>query len=147
MDSYLTFKIGKEAFAANIKSVIEIINVPEITELPNSDAHVLGVINHRGKVLVVIDAKVKFNIQSNLKKDNPCIIILETMIGDKNHEMGIMVDIADSVLELSENEILPPPNIGASIKEDMISGVINRNNEFIMILNIDNVFTKEFKIK
>jgi len=147
MNSYLTFKIGKESFAANITNVLEIINVPEITKLPNSEAHVLGVINNRGKVLVVVDPRNKFQIESTILKKNPCIVILEIEETGNTHELGILVDLAESVIELNESDILPPPNVGAKYKEDIISGVINRNEEFIMILHIKNIFNKEFKIK
>jgi purine-binding chemotaxis protein CheW len=147
MKSYLTFKIGKEAFAADITNVIEIINVPEITELPNSPDYVLGVINHRGKVLVAVDPKKKFDISSTLIKRNPCIVILETKTDETSHELGMLVDLAESVIEMDESEILPPPNIGAKLREDIISGVIKRNEEFIMVLNIENLFSKEFNIK
>ena len=147
MNSYLTFKIGKESFAANISNVLEIINVPEITKLPNSEEHILGVINNRGKVLVIVDPKNKFQIDTSLQKTNRCIVILEIEEEANKHELGLLVDLAESVIELSDSDILPPPNVGAKFKEDIISGVINKNDEFIMILNIKNVFSKEFKIK
>ncbi len=146
MNSYLTFKIGKESFAAGIENVLEIIGVPEFTTLPNAPDHVLGVINHRGKVLVTVDPRLKFGITSVLPKSNPCIIILENKTEENTHELGILVDMAESVIELNEKEILPPPSLGASLKEDIITGVIKRDNEFIMILNIENVFSKEFNL-
>ena len=147
MNSYLTFKIGKESFAANITNVLEIINVPEITKLPNSEEHILGVINNRGKVLVVVDPKNKFQIDTMLQKTNTCIVILEIEEEGNKYELGLLVDLAESVIELNDSDILPPPNVGAKFKEDIIAGVIHKNEEFIMILNIDNVFSKEFKIK
>lgn len=147
MNSYLTFKIGKESFAANISNVLEIINVPEITKLPNSEEHVLGVINNRGKVLVVVDPKYKFHITSSILKKNPCIIILEIEDAGNMHDLGLLVDLAESVIELEEKEILPAPNVGAKFKEDIISGVIKKGDDFIMILHIKNIFSKEFKIK
>jgi len=147
MNSYLTFKIGKESFAVIISNVLEIINVPEITRLPNSEEHVLGVINNRGKVLVVVDPRKKFQIDTSIIKKNPCIVILEIEDSGNTHELGLLVDLAESVIELNETDILPPPNVGAKFKEDIISGVIKKNDEFTMILHVKNIFNKEFKIK
>ena len=145
MRSFLTFMVGNQYFAADIFSVIEIINIPEITQMPNSPDYMLGVINHRGKVLTVFDPKIKFGIESHLIKSNPCIVILEIEQESSPIQIGIKVDLAESVVEIDESEILPPPSVGAKLKNDIIEGIIKKDEKFIMILKVKELYNLELK--
>ncbi|NPD45677.1 MULTISPECIES: chemotaxis protein CheW [unclassified Lentimicrobium] len=144
LSSYLTFQLGKEKFAANIANVLHILGVPQITELPNSPAHIKGAINLRGKVLTVIDPHMKFEIESQEITKNSCIVVLEMEYESDRLEIGALVDSVDKVIEITENELLPPPDLGTKFKSEYIENVININDEFIMVLNIKNVFTSEY---
>lgn len=144
LSSYLTFQLGNEKFAANIANVLHILGVPQITELPNSPPHIKGAINLRGKVLTVIDPHLKFEIESQEITKNSCIVVLEIEHESEKIEIGALVDSVDKVIEITEDELLPPPDLGTQFKSDYIENVINLNNEFILVLNIENVFTSEY---
>lgn len=144
LSSYLTFQLGKEKFAANIAHVLHILGVPQITELPNSPAHIKGAINLRGKVLTVIDPHQKFEIESQEITKNSCIVVLEIEYESDKLEIGALVDSVDKVIEITEDELLPPPDLGTQFKSEYIENVININDEFILVLNIKNVFSSEY---
>lgn len=135
MKSYLSFKIGKEYFALDIANVLEIIMVPQITPLPNSAEHIVGVVNNRGNVLLIIDPYVKFGFQNAQdRKEAKYIIVMELIQDERSEKIGVLIDHAENVLEIDESQILPPPGQGSEFKEDIISGIIKMNNHFIMIL-------------
>lgn len=144
LSSYLTFKLGEEKFAANIANVLHILGVPRITELPNSPAHIKGAINLRGKVLTVIDPHLKFEIKSQDITKNSCIVVLEIEHDSEKIEIGALVDSVDKVIEITDDKLLPPPDLGTQFKSEYIENVINLNEEFILVLNIKNVFSSEF---
>lgn len=144
LSSYLTFKLGKEKFAANIANVLHILGVPAITELPNAPAYIKGAINLRGKVLTVIDPHEKFKMSPQPITKNSCIIVLEFEKDGERTELGALVDAVDKVIEVSQGQLLPPPNLGTEFKSDYIENVIKMDEEFILVLNIVNVFNTEF---
>lgn len=144
LSSYLTFKLGEESFAANIGNVLHILGVPQITKLPNSPNYIKGAINLRGKVLTVIDPHQKFHMPEQPITKNSCIIVLELGQAEERTEIGALVDSVDQVIEISTEELLPPPDLGTQFKSDFIENVIKVNEEFILVINIENVFASEF---
>ncbi len=141
-ETYLTFRLGDEVFAANIKKAINIIEMLEITEVPRSPEYMRGIVNVRGSVLPVIDTKMKFGMPPTEITKNTVIVTFAIEIEGEETHVGAMVDEPGSVIELSENQISPPPNIGAKYKSELIVGTYKDENEqFIMILDIDKVFT------
>jgi len=144
LSSYLTFKLGKENFAANIANVLHILGVPAITELPNAPAYIKGAINLRGKVLTVIDPHEKFKMSQQPITKNSCIIVIEFEKDGERTELGALVDAVDKVIEVGEGQLLPPPNLGTEFKSDYIENVIKKDEEFILVLNIVNVFSTKF---
>ncbi len=144
LTSYLTFKLGNEKFAANIGHVLHILGVPQITPLPNAPSHIKGAINLRGKVLTVIDPHEKFHMEKQPITKNSCIIVLELMNEGEKVEIGALVDSVDQVIEIESESLLPAPGIGTQFKSEFIENIININNEFILVLNIENVFAPNF---
>ncbi|OYT17004.1 MAG: chemotaxis protein CheW [Bacteroidetes bacterium 4572_77] len=143
LSSYLTFMLGKEKFAANIAHVLHILGVPPITELPNSPDYIRGAINHRGRILTVLDPHSKFGIPKKELTKNSCIVILELENNSQKTEFGILVDMVDQVIEIKNEELLPAPNLGATYKSDNIESIIKQNEEFILVINIQKVFATE----
>lgn len=144
LSSYLTFKLGKENFAANIGNVLHILGVPEITELPNAPSYIKGAFNLRGKVLTIIDPHEKFKMKQQPITKNSCVIVLEFEKNGERTELGALVDAVDKVIEVQETDLLPPPDLGTQFKSDYIENVIKKGEEFILVLNIVNVFSSEF---
>ena len=139
--SYLTFKLGQETFAANVGKVLNILEMTKITEVPKAPDYMKGVINLRGTVLPVIDTKVKFGLGETEFTDNTCIVVMEIdMDGDTIH-VGALVDSVQEVLEIEDDQIQPPPSIGSKYRSEFIEGMAKYNEEFIMILNMDKVFS------
>ncbi len=142
-NSYLTFRLGKELFAANVRYVLHILPMPEITEVPNSPDYMKGVINHGGKVLPVIDTRDKFNMPRVEKTRNTCIVVVEINSNDDTINVGAVVDSVHDVLEISDNQIQPPPGIGSKYQSEFIEGMIKEKDEFIILLNMNKVFSAE----
>lgn len=143
INSYLTFKLGEEEFAAHVGKVLNILEMTRITEVPKSPDYMKGVINLRGSVLPVIDTRIKFEMTPTEYTPNTCIVVMDIdMDGDSIH-VGALVDSVQAVLEIDDAQILPPPSIGHKYRSEFIEGVANINETFIMILNMDEVFSSE----
>ena len=143
INSYLTFKLGEEEFAAHVGKVLNILEMTRITEFPKSPDYMKGVINLRGSVLPVIDTRIKFGMTPTEYTPNTCIVVMDIdMDGDSIH-VGALVDSVQAVLEIDDAQILPPPSIGHKYRSEFIEGVANINETFIMILNMDEVFSSE----
>ncbi|WP_045469517.1 chemotaxis protein CheW [Sporocytophaga myxococcoides] len=141
--SYLTFKLGKESFAANVGKVLEILEVPHITRVPKSPDYMTGVINLRGNVLPVIDTRIKFGLPKTECTVNTCIIVINVEINSESIIVGAMVDSVQEVLEIQESQIQPSPSIGSKYKAEFLDGMSKYHDEFIMLLNIDKVFSAD----
>ncbi|MEA3496028.1 MAG: chemotaxis protein CheW [Bacteroidota bacterium] len=143
INSYLTFILGNELFAANVKNVLHILPIQNITSVPNSPDYMKGVINLRGQVLAVIDAKEKFNMKKTDTTKNTCIIVFEIELDDETINIGAIVDSVNNVLKIDDKNIKPPPAIGEKYKSEFIEGVIKHQNDFIILLNINKLFSTD----
>lgn len=143
INSYLSFKIGSEFYAANVSFVQNIIENTEITKVPEMPGYMLGVINLRGQVLPVIDARIKFGLTNTEITINTCILVMEVTVDGKQILVGALVDAVAEVLEISEDEINETPSIGTTIKSKYISGVYHDNEKFIMILDMNLILASD----
>ncbi len=139
--AYLTFSLGNEKFAASIEKATSIIEVLPITKVPRSPDYMKGVINVRGEVIPVIDTGMKFGMKPIEFKKNTVIITFNVNIEGEQSEVGALVDEPGTVVELYDEQISPPPNIGAKYKSELVIGTFKINDDFIMLLDIDKVFT------
>jgi purine-binding chemotaxis protein CheW len=146
-NSYLVFKIGEEEFAAHASKVQRILELQPITAIPKAQKYMKGVINLMGKVLPVIDARLKMDMPEKEPDANTCIIVLEIKKGARVVETGIIVDSVQSVLEIQKHEISEPPTIGVEVNTEFIYGMVQQDTKFIMLLDVDNVFSIEEVIK
>lgn len=141
--SYLSFKIGKELFAAHVGHVNNIIEVPRITEIPDTPEFMKGVINLRGTVLPVVDTSLKFHRPPIEFTTTTCILVLEINYEGSIIPVGALVDSVNEVLEVEKEQILPPPNVnGLESANVFIEGMLKKDDQFIMLLNIDQLFDK-----
>jgi purine-binding chemotaxis protein CheW len=139
--SYLTFKLGDEIFAAHVSKVLNILEVPKITKVPKSPDYMMGAINLRGNILPVIDTRIKFGMPTTEISTNTCILVLDINIEDEPVQVGAIVDAVQEVLEFDEKVLLPPPSVGSRYKSEFIENVVQNNDEFIMVLNMDLIFS------
>jgi purine-binding chemotaxis protein CheW len=141
--SYLSFKVGGELFAAHVSSVLNILEMTRITRVPRAPQYMLGVINLRGAVLPVIDTRIKFGMPVTKQTEETCIIVTEVELDNETVRVGALVDSVEEVLEMEKENIMPPPSIGSRFETDFIRGVMNINEDFIMVLDMDKVFTTD----
>ena len=141
LDSYLVFQIGNELFSTNVGKVLGIQEMVKITKVPKTPDYIIGVINLRGSVLPVIDTRIKFGMQATEFTVNTCIIVIETNIDNNTVQIGALVDSVHSVIEVEKKDILPPPGIGSKFQSEFIKGMIKNDDKFIILLNIDKVFS------
>ena len=143
---YLTFSLTGEVFALGILNVKEIIEFGNLTEIPMMPPFIKGVINLRGSVVPVIDLSVRFGGKTTEVARRTCIVIVEIAAGgdeDAKHDIGIIVDAVNEVLEIPRAEIEPAPSFGAKIRADFIQGMGKVNGRFVIILNVERVLSTE----
>ncbi|MDH4164459.1 MAG: chemotaxis protein CheW [Nitrospirota bacterium] len=140
---YLTYKLGDEVFALDIGKVREVLDFTEVTKVPNMPDFMLGVINLRGSVVPVVDLRTRFHMPRSEQTVNTCIIITEVQVDDAVTVLGCLADSVQEVLDLEPHQIEPAPKIGTKLRTDFIRGMGKHNNRFIIILDIDKVFSVE----
>ncbi len=143
IQSYLTFKLGEEVFAVNVSNVLNILELTRITKVPQAPPYMKGVINLRGSVLPLIDTRIKFGMTATEHTSNTCILVLEIHLEKESIKAGALVDSVQEVIELPAEAIMPPPSIGSRYKSTYIDGMAKVSDDFVMILNVENIFTGE----
>ena len=140
---YLTFKLEEEIFALDISKVREVLDFTPITKVPRTPEFMRGVINLRGNVVPVVDMRLKFGMTKTENTVNTCIIIVEIHLDGETTVLGALADGVQEVIELGAGQIEPAPKIGTKLKTDFIEGMGKRDEGFIIILDIDRVFSTE----
>lgn len=143
LHTYLSFQLGKETFAANVGNVLNILEMKPITQVPKAPEYLKGVINLRGNVLPVVDLRLKFGMPPIQITKDTCILVLQININDESVTLGAMVDSVEEVLEIEDDKIEAAPSIGTKYKADFIKGMWRVEEEFIMLLNIDLIFSSD----
>jgi len=142
---YLTFKLEEELFALDIGKVREVLDFTSITKVPQTPDYMRGVINLRGSVVPVVDLRLKFGMGLAEKTVNTCIIIAEVELDGEKVVMGAMADAVQEVLDLEPDQIEPAPRIGTKLNTEFIKGMGKHAEQFIIILDIDQVFSSDDK--
>lgn len=140
---YLAFSLGGETFAMDIRSIKEVIQFSELTEVPLMPPFIQGVINLRGAVVPVIDLSIRFNRPLTEVTRRTCTVILEVVQDEEASVLGIMVDNVSEVLDISERDIEPAPAFGSNLRSEFIAGVGKVNGKFVIILNVNRVLSVE----
>jgi purine-binding chemotaxis protein CheW len=140
---YLTFNLDEESFALDVDNLREILEFTKVTKVPQTPEFMRGVINLRGNVVPVIDMRLKFNLSEVEKTVNTCIIVVEVPFDDEHTIIGALVDSVQEVFDLEPDQIEPAPKIGARLRTEFIKGIGKRDNAFIMILDIEKVFSAD----
>ena len=143
VNSFLSFNLGEEEFATHVGKVLNILEMTKITEVPKSPDYMKGVINLRGTVLPVVDTRIKFGMTPTEYTTNTCIVVMEVNIDGEEVQVGALVDSVQAVLEISDKQIQPPPGIGSKYKSDFIYGMAKNEEQFIMLLDMDKVFSAD----
>lgn len=139
----LTFSLNSETFGADITQIQEVLEYAEVTRVPRMPSHMVGVINLRGKVLPVVDLHQMFAMPAVEFTVDTCIVIIEIVVNEQAISLGLIADAVKEVIILEANQVSPPPKIGTTIDTSFIEGMGKYQEEFIIILDLVNMFTDE----
>lgn len=134
---YLTFLLGKEAYAIEIKFVTEIIGIQPITEVPELPVYVKGIINLRGKIIPVMDVRLRFKKKPVDYNDRTCVIVIEV----ENISVGLIVDNVSEVLSISDENIVPPPEMNRGSENKYIKAIGKVENDVKLILDCEKLMS------
>lgn len=131
-DKYLTFHLANEDYGIEIRYVTEIIGIQKITEVPDMPDYVKGVINLRGKVIPVMDVRLRFNLPPRDYDERTCIIVVDI----NETSVGLVVDEVREVADIPEDQVEPPPKTSMKEGSRYIQGMGKIGNEVKIILNV-----------
>lgn len=140
---YLTFKLGDEVFALDISQVREVLDFTTVTKVPRTPEFMRGVINLRGRVVPIVDMRLKFGMSKTEKTVNTCMIIVEVVLDGERLIVGALADSVQEVIELDPGQIEPAPRIGTKLNTEFIRGMGKRDENFIIILEVDKIFSTD----
>lgn len=143
MSQYLTFTLDKELYAMDIAKVREVLEYTDITRVPRTPEFLRGVINVRGRAVPVVDMRLKFGLSKTEPTVNTCIIIIEVDVDGESTILGALADSVQEVFDLEPDQIEPAPRLGTRIKTEFIEGMGKSDEQFIIILNIDKIFSAD----
>lgn len=132
---YLTFPLGKEIFGIEIRFVTEIIGIQSITYVPEVPAYVKGIINLRGKIIPVIDIRLKFKKDTIPYDDRTCIIVIDL----KDTSIGLIVDCVSEVIDISDENIVAPPSYKTGFQNKFIKGIGKVGNDIKLLLDCEKI--------
>ncbi|OOZ37244.1 chemotaxis protein CheW [Solemya velesiana gill symbiont] len=139
MVQLVTFKLAEERYGINVMQVQEVLPVGEITPVPGSPAYVLGIINLRGNVVTIFDARNHFGLPGVEVSPASRILIIES----DRQIVGMLVDSVAEVVELGEDEITPAPNLGNAESSRYIRGVATLEGELLVVVDLNNLLTDD----
>lgn len=140
---YLTFKLDGDEFAVDVLKTREIVDLREVTKVPQSPDFMLGVINLRGSVVPVIDLRLKFGMEKADTSQSTSIVVMDVLVGGESIIVGAQVDSVEEVMELDDSQIEPAPRIGTRLNTEFIKGMGKQDEQFLIILDIDRVFSSD----
>jgi len=143
-DKFLTFKLGVESFGIAVIRIREIIQNQKITSVPQMPPYVKGVINLRGKVIPVIDMRVKFGLGCDETTDRTCIIVVQVESREKGATLvGLIVDAVEEVANIADEQIEDKPDLGGQVDNQYILGIAKIDNAVKTLLDIDRIVLED----
>jgi len=140
---YLTFTLADEEYGIGILKIKEIIGLMQITTVPQTPEFIKGVINLRGKVIPVVDLRLRFGMDSMDYTERTCIIVVEIKGANDSVQIGIVVDSVSEVLNIRGEDIEDTPAFGAKLNTDFISGMAKTEDNVKILLDIDRVLSTQ----
>jgi purine-binding chemotaxis protein CheW len=134
---FLAFDLGGQCFAVDVSRVEVVLETARITRVPKAQSFLRGVINFRGSVIPVADLRIRFGEGRTESEDGSRVIVLQARVGPDALTIGVLADSVREVIELETSSVEKPPQFGFRLDEGIISGVGQRNGEFIVVLNVD----------
>lgn len=138
---YLTFRLDREEFAIQVLRVREIMGLQDITTVPQTPHYMKGVINLRGKIVPVIDLRLKFGFPEAEASPATCIIVVQLQSGKETLLMGLLVDAVSEVLNFAASDIEDTPDFGQGVTTPYLLGIAKMKGAVKILLNIDEVLS------
>ncbi len=136
---FLTFTLANEVYGIPIKKVKEIIGIMEITNIPKTNECVKGVINLRGKIIPIIDLRLKFGMEEKPYTERTCIIVIEIFLSGIQKLIGVVVDAVAEVLNIQSGEIEPSLEYETQIGDNFLTGIGKVKEKIVLILEIEKI--------
>jgi purine-binding chemotaxis protein CheW len=140
---FLTFVLGQEIYGLPIKKAKEIIGMMEVTHIPKTQNYIKGVINLRGKIIPIVDLRLRFGMAEKEYTERTCVIVIEVNAHESQRLVGIAVDTVSEVVNIQKGEIEPPPEYDAQIEGNFLTGLGKIKDKVILILDIDKILNRE----
>jgi len=143
---FLTFVLAKEEYGIPILKVREIIKLLEITSIPKTPSYIKGVINLRGKIIPIMDLRLKFSLEEMEYNERTCIIVVEITLNQNKRWMGLIVDTVSEVVNLTTEQIEPAPEYGSQNNQGFLTGLGKVKERVILLLDIEQILSSEESI-
>lgn len=138
---YLAFLLSRERYGIQILNIQEIIKVPNITLVPQSPIYMKGVINLRGKIIPVVDLRLKFGMEERDYDQRTCIIVVNLQRNDQTIAVGVVVDMVLEVVTFLDSEVENPPHFGSHVETSFIIGMGKKDEQLNILLDIDKIIS------
>lgn len=143
INQYLSFSLNEERYAVNVEAVQSVLELSTIMVIPQAPDYMRGVINLRGKVIPIIDLKLKFGIGNTEKTNETAVIVMELTLEDEDIVIGVLADAVHEVVEILPENIDPAPKLGTDINTNFIYGMGKMKDNFFVILDVCKIFTNQ----
>lgn len=142
---FLTFKLGNETFAVEVLKIKEIIRMQQVTPVPHLPAYMRGIINLRGKVIPVLDLRIKFGLDACAETERTCVVVVQIHLSEENSDapVGLIVDAVEEVINISEEQVEDNPELGTTLENRFILGLAKLQESIITLLEIDRLIRED----
>lgn len=134
---WVTFRLSEEIYGINVMQVQEVLRVTEVAPVPGAPHYVLGIINLRGNVVTVIDARIRLGLTATETTDSTRIVIIE----NSSHVVGILVDSVAEVVDLYMSDVESAPSVGNDESARYIQGVVSHGDELLILVDLNKLLT------
>jgi purine-binding chemotaxis protein CheW len=140
-ETYLTFVLGRELFAVNVKNVLEVLEQQPITRVPKAPDQILGIINFRGEILPVVNTHLKFGFTDTETSAKPYVIVYDLARDGHRYFVAATADGVKDVIEVLPDEVKPVPEMGINYDARFLEGAIIRHDRFVLMVHPDKLFS------
>ncbi|MFP4282460.1 MAG: chemotaxis protein CheW [Opitutales bacterium] len=142
---FLTFKLGSESYAVEVLKIKEIIRMQRVTPVPHLPPYMRGIINLRGKVIPVVDLRLKFGLETIEETERTCIVVVQIRLNGDNRlaPVGMVVDAVDEVLNISDEQVEDNPDLGSTLENRFIQGLAKFEDIIVTLLDIDRLIRED----
>jgi purine-binding chemotaxis protein CheW len=145
---FLTFVLGNESYGIPVMKIREIIRMTDITAVPRMPEYIKGVINLRGKVIPIVDLRLKFGLANVAATERTCIVVVQVALTNGNSpQMGLIVDAVEEVLNINGSDIEATPDFGGRVDTEYMIGMAKVRNAVKTLLDIDKIVSAEFLVR